>query len=123
MLGFQLFYIFEGKHLKNHNLYLANLKCELLLYLFIIFQINCEKNTLFIDFLLIMKKVSHILNLHQHEQSSMCHSNIQLKAAHEHQYHGICLIYYIEWIYVFNKPKTIDLGFYTIYVFGNRVIS
>ncbi len=44
----------------NHQ----NLKCGLLIYLVIIFQNNCEKNyTLFLFFLLIMKKVSYIINL------------------------------------------------------------
>ncbi len=62
-LGFQLLYIFEGIHLNNHNLMR---QIENVGYYFIyssFFKKNVKKITLSINFLFIMKKVYHILNL------------------------------------------------------------
>ncbi len=63
MLGFQLLYILEGKHLNNHNLIgqIYNVGYYFIYSLF--FKKIVKIITLFIYFLLIMKKVSHILNL------------------------------------------------------------
>ncbi len=62
MLGFQLLYIFEGEQLNNHNLMgqILNVGYHFIYSSF--FKKTVKKSTLFIYFLLIMKKVSHILN-------------------------------------------------------------